>query len=149
MRSKAGAHTLFTAHAREENAFTATGLVTCCNMPKRRQPDAEPIASKMTSKRPETSCATLIKWCESHGAVLDGVELMEGEEGLSRGLVASKALQYGDCFLSIPHSLFLTVDVAMKSVVGGLIAGAPNLRVAANLEAERRRWDGTRMTPSI
>ena len=72
---------------------------------------------------------------------LDGVKLVEGTDGLSRGFVATSDLPVGHCFLSVPHRLFLTVEVALQSNVGRLIEATQNVRIIGDLDAERRRWE--------
>ena len=85
--------------------------------------------------------AEFVSSCEAQGCVLDGIKLVEGENGLSRGFVATKELNPGHCCISIPHSLFLTVEVAAASKVGSLIAAMPDLRIITDIAAERRRWE--------
>ena len=82
--------------------------------------------------------AELLEWCVRNGAALDGCELVQGP-GM-RGFIATKNLLPGHCAISVPHALFMTTEVAMKSKVGESIIACPTLRVASNLEAERRAW---------
>ena len=93
-----------------------------------------------TDEAGDDPLSALLKWCTLHGAVLDGCKLVQDTGGLARGFVATRNLKPGHCAIVIPHSLFVTTDVAMKSEVGALITASPALRVAANLEAERQAW---------
>jgi hypothetical protein len=86
----------------------------------------------------KNSDAELLEWCIRNGAALDGCELVQGPS--MRGFIATKNLLPGHCAISIPHALFVTTEVAMKSTVGESIIACPTLRVASNLEAERRAW---------
>ena len=85
--------------------------------------------------------ADFVSWCETQGAVLDGIRLVEGKDGLSRGFLATRELNPGDCCMSIPHALFLTVEVAESSKVGSLMAAVPNIRIILDIDAERRCWE--------
>jgi hypothetical protein len=106
-------------------------------MPPSRKRKAHPASSH------DTTCAFLLEWCTAQGAVLDGCELVQDSSGLSRGFVATKHLRPGHCVISIPHTLFVTTEVAMRSAVGALIAAFHKVRIVPNLEAERLRWANT------
>lgn len=94
----------------------------------------------------------LVRWCQGQDVEVDGVYAAAVEQG-ERGLVANKTLEQGECFLSVPSGLLMTVESAygdskLLRALGGLQLSSQQV-LAAHLLHELSKDAASRWRPYL